>query len=195
MIRKLTGLVDEVKDDGVVIDIHGVGYYVQCPRSTMDHLSPVGQPVTLWVATAMSEHALLLYGFASAEDLEWFHLLTSVHGVGNRAALAILGSVSLDDLSHAITSGEGAFLLTVPGIGKKLVQRIINELKDKLPEAQAEIVSVASGSSIGAVSALVNLGYPEHRARAAVGKVMAANSNQRAAVEEIIRACLQELAR
>ena len=200
MIRKLTGLVDKVYDDGAVIDVHGVGYYVHAPRSTIEHLSPIGQPVTLWISTAMSDHAIMLYGFASAEDLEWFHLLTSVHGVGNRVALAILGVLSIDDLSHAIISGEGAYLTTVPGIGKKLVQRILIELKDKLPEAPAQIVSVAAGASMGAVSALVNLGYSEHRARAAVGKVMAANSNQpgasgAAAVEEIIRACLQELAR
>ena len=200
MIRKLTGLVDSLQDDHVVLDVQGVGYHVQCPKSMMAHLPPCGQPATLWIATAMSEHAILLYGFASAEDLEWFHLLTSVHGVGNRVALGILGALSIGDLTHAITSGEGAVLATVQGIGKKLVQRIINELKDKLPESVIELAPAGAApfGALGAISALANLGYPEHRARVAVGKVMAANENysrQPAAMEEIIRACLQELAR
>ncbi len=197
MIRKLTGLVDSIQDEGVILDVHGVGYEVHCPKSMTSHLPPVGQPATLWIATAMNEHAILLYGFASAEDLHWFHLLTSVHGVGNRAALAILGALSAEDLAHTITSGEGALLMTVQGIGKKLVQRIINELKDKVPQAVAEMTPLRGAAHLGAhgaISALVNLGYTEYRARMAVGKVMAANTNQSAATEEIIRACLRELA-
>lgn len=203
MIRKLKGIVDEIEANGLVVDVNGVGYFAHCPLSVLESEIAVGQEITLWVETQMSEHALTLYGFISTEQLNLFRLLNTVPGVGSKAALAIIGSFSNQTIAGAIVNGSATLLAKSPGIGKKLAERIVAELKDKIPPSINNVDSFSAtqnGNIVplrknlsGAVSALVNLGYTENIARAAVSKVTAANENQ--SIEETLRACLRELAR
>ena len=189
MIRKLTGVIDEMDDEGVIINVAGVGYAVACPTSLRERIA-CGEVATFWIETQMSEHAITLYGFASAEAWRWFCLLISVHGVGHRVALAILGALPIEALAQAITSADKNMLSSSPGVGSKLAERIIHELKDKAPAPLADITPIASETVAHAVSALIHLGYGEGEARRVAAKVAA---NRAQPVEETIRACLREL--
>ncbi len=207
MIGKLTGVADEKLDDTtILLDVAGVGYRVLCAHA--ENIT-IGDNLTLWIETQMSEHALTLYGFRQKVELEWFKLLLSVHGVGNRAALALLAAFSCAELAELIARGDGAALSKAQGVGKKLAERLTNELKNKMPQnpiqkdngnESGNVVSLpVSGHqgnmsiSGGAISALVNLGYPENIARQTVGRVLNANESQ--PLEATIKTCLKELAR
>src|SRR5580698_3322122 len=148
MIGKLTGTVDSIADDTVILDVHGVGYLVQCPSSTLARLS-VGAPASLMIEMKVSEDAIKLYGFGSAEEREWFRLLQTVQNVGSKVALSVLSTLNPRDLQRALALGDKAMIGRASGLGPKLALRIATELKDKAPsmmlrgEDDAAVVAMA----------------------------------------------------
>ena len=204
MIAKLSGTVDSIRDGFAIIDVNGVGYLVFCSSRTLGLLPARGQPVSLQIETHVREDHIHLYGFASDTERDWFKILTTVQGVGAKVALSILGTLAPLELAQAIVAGDRATVSRAEGVGPKLAQRIVTELKDKagLVGLQAGVQSQASagaangaameGELADAVSALVNLGY---RRVEAFGAVSAASRKlgAKAAVGDLIRAGLQEL--
>ena len=169
MIGKLKGTVDEVGEDHAIIDVHGVGYVAFCPMRTLSGLRE-GEAAVLHIETYVREDMIRLYGFATHLEREWFRLLQSVQGVGAKVALAVLSTLSPSDLANAIALQDKAMVARAPGIGPKVAQRIVSELKNKAPafagDASGTIglkqelgEGVASGPVSDAVSALSNLGY------------------------------------
>jgi holliday junction DNA helicase RuvA len=178
MIGKLTGTVDSITDDTVILDVHGVGYLVQCPVSTLARLT-VGGPASLMIEMKVSEDAIKLYGFGSAEEREWFRLLQTVQNVGGKVALSVLSTLNPRDLQRALALGDKAMIGRASGVGPKLALRIATELKDKAPsmmlrgEDDAAVVAMAHaprGPESDAVSALIHLGYSDARAAEAVAR-------------------------
>lgn len=177
MIGKLTGTVDSIADDAVILDVAGVGYLVQCPASTLSRLA-VGVHASLMIEMKVSADAIKLYGFASAEEREWFRLLQTVQNVGGKVALAVLSTLSPRDLQRALALGDKAMIGRAPGVGPKLALRIATELKDKAPSMMlrgeedgiAAVAHASRGPESDAVSALVHLGYSDARAAEAVAR-------------------------
>src|SRR5690348_15399502 len=175
MIGKLTGTVDSIIDDAVILDVGGVGYLVHCPASTLSRLSP-GAHASLMIEMKVSEDAIRLYGFASAEEREWFRLLQTVQNVGAKVALSVLSTLSARDLQRALALSDKAMIGRTPGVGPKLALRITTELKDKVPAMMAGGESVPHaalaprGPEADAVAALTRLGYSEGMAATAVAK-------------------------
>ena len=132
MIGKLTGIVDLVSEDGVILDVNGVGYLVHCPSSTLSRLT-VGAHASLTIEMKVSEDAIRLYGFASAEEREWFRLLQTVQSVGAKVALSVLSTLSPRELQRALALSDKAMIGRTSGVGPKLALRITTELKDKAP--------------------------------------------------------------
>ena len=177
MIGKLTGTVDSINDDNVILDVGGVGYLVQCPASTLSRLA-VGSHASLMIEMKVSDDAIRLYGFGSAEERDWFRLLQTVQSVGGKVALAVLSTLSPRDLQRALALGDKAMIGRAPGVGPKLALRIATELKDKAPSMmlgheEAGAVAIAHaprGPESDAVSALIHLGYSDARAAEAVAR-------------------------
>jgi Holliday junction DNA helicase RuvA len=202
MIGKLTGLVDSISDDTIILDVNGVGYLVQCPSSTLSRLT-VGAHASLMIEMKVSEDAMKLYGFASAEEREWFRLLQTVQNVGGKVALAVLSTLSPRELQRALALGDKAMIGRAPGVGPKLALRITTELKDKAPammlkgedEGRVAAVAVAPrGPEADAVSALIHLGYSDARAAEAVARAtQALGEGTEAGV--LIREALKGMAR
>ena len=132
MIGKLTGVVDLIGEDHAIIDVGGVGYLVQCPSSTLSKLAQ-GAHVSLMIETKVSEDAIRLYGFHSAEEREWFRLLQTVQNVGSRVALNVLSALSSRELERALALSDKVAIGRAQGVGPKLALRIATELKDKAP--------------------------------------------------------------
>jgi Holliday junction DNA helicase RuvA len=204
MIGKLKGVVDSFGDDFVVLDVHGVGYVVQCSARTLQRLPRVGEAVALSIETQVREDAIRLFGFQSDAERDWFRLLQSVQGVGAKVALAILGVLAPGDLAAAVGLQDKAAIARAPGVGPKLAARIVAELKDRAPAAAA--VDPAAARLAGedepaaapapvrdAVSALVNLGYGRPQAAAAVAASVKALGAE-AQTSALIRQGLKELA-
>jgi len=194
MIGKLAGIVDSITDDTVILDVGGVGYLVQCPTSTLSRLS-VGAHAALMIEMKVSDDAIKLYGFASAEEREWFRLLQTVQNVGGRVALSVLSTLSPRELERALALSDKAMLGRAPGVGPKLALRIATELKDKVASLMAGglmqrgeggLHSAASprGPAAEAVTALVKLGYSEGQAAEAVAR--AANDLGEAAETSVL---------
>jgi Holliday junction DNA helicase RuvA len=199
VIAKLRGILDSTGDDWAVVDVGGVGYLVYCSARTLARLPEPGSAVSLEIETHVREDHIHLYGFLGAADRAWFRLLTTVQGVGARVAMAIQGVLGADELAQAVAMGDRASLTRAPGVGPKLAQRILTELKDKVDAIAVQPIPVrlatVNGDHAGdAVSALVNLGY---RRPEAVGAVSAAvrSLGAEAAVEALIKAGLKELGR
>ncbi|MEC9344035.1 MAG: Holliday junction branch migration protein RuvA, partial [Pseudomonadota bacterium] len=163
-----------------------------------------GEALTLWIDTHVREDAIRLYGFASALERDWFRLLQTVQGVGARVALAILSTLAPGDLASAIALQDKAMVARAPGVGPKVAQRIVAELRDKAPAysgaAAAEIglqqeigAGAASGTVTDAVSALTNLGYSPQQASGAVSRALK-NGGEDADSAKLIRLALKELA-
>lgn len=196
MIGRLRGRVDGRGDNWVLIDVGGVGYMVEGSPRMMDDLPADGEAVSLAIETYVREDQLRLFGFLSEEDRIWFRLLMSVQGVGAKVALAIQGVLSASDLAAAVAAEDKAMVSRAPGVGPKVAQRIVQELKDKVPEGQF-VGATGAGEGGGkamneAMSALTNLGYPRAQANqallAARGKIEDADS-----VEALIKQALKEL--
>lgn len=204
MIAKLTGVVDTLALDSVVLDVAGVGYLLTASGRTLGRLV-AGDRAALLVETFVRDERIVLYGFFDGGEREWFRLLTTIQGVGPKAALALLSVLDPEQLARAIASQDKTALLRADGVGPKLALRIINELKDKVGNlalgtaaqgaapAKAGATAVpADGRLADAVSALVNLGYGRSEAFGAVMNASRALGDG-AAVGELIRQGLKEL--
>lgn len=206
MIAKLRGVVDAIGEAHAVIDVNGIGYLVFCGARTLRDLPAPGSPVTLLIDTHVREDHIHLYGFSESLEREWFRLLLTVQGVGAKVSLAILSALTPAALAEAVTAQDKAPVTRANGVGPKLAQRVVLELKDKMP-ALLDIVSAGSpagaapargtagllsGVAADAVSALVNLGYARVDAFAAVAAVNKAKAGQ--GVQDLIRGALRELA-
>ena len=205
MIAKLKGLIDEYGDHHVVIDVNGVGYILSCSGRTLSALPQVGEAATIFVETTVIQEQIRLYGFASALERQWFRLLMTVQGVGAKVALSILSSASVSDLSSAIAMQDKAMVARAPGVGPKVAGRIVSELRDKAPgfiEGDVAAFAQVSGAvAVGApsatrdaVSALVNLGYGQAQAGAAVATAYR-EGGEDASTETLIRLALKALSR
>ncbi len=199
MIGRLRGRVDGHGDNWVLIDVGGVGYMVEGSPRMMDNLPADGEAVSLAIETYVREDQLRLFGFLNEEDRSWFRLLMSVQGVGAKVALAIQGVLSGAELSQAVAAEDKAMVARAPGVGPKVAQRIVTELKDKVPEAQFGVVTPQSDVSeiskaLGeALSALTNLGYPRAQANAGLMAARAKLDDAESSVEALIKQALKEL--
>jgi Holliday junction DNA helicase RuvA len=198
MIAKLRGLLDSFAADHAVVDVNGVGYLVFASTRTLASLGPVGGEIVLHTVMQVSQDDIRLIGFASGDERDWFRLLTSVQGVGARVALAILSTLPGDDLYRAVASGDSAMIARSPGVGPKLAQRIVHELKDKvgsLALGPASASAPAPGSAAAdAVSALLNLGFRPGEAAAAVAKAEA-ELGPEATLDALVRTALKKAAK
>lgn len=204
MIGKLKGRVDGfIGEDRVEIDVNGVVYEAWCSGKTLSALPKVGEACVLLTEMVVREDLMRLYGFVSAAEKSWFHLLTSVQGVGARIALAILSVLTPSELASAIALGDKNMVARANGVGPKLAIRIVTELKGKVPESgaidpgtlglqQAIGEGIAPSAIADAVSALTNLGYSSAQASAALARVTAREGDG-LPTEKLIRLGLREL--
>ena len=203
MIGKLRGVVDSVDEDGLILDVGGVGYLVAASARTLRALPAPGEAAELLIETHVREDAIRLYGFLTVAEREWFRTLQSVQGVGAKLALGILGALPADTLSTAIARQDKAMMARAPGVGPKLAARLVLELKDKAPALGAVDIGLAPARPEGAagmpkaaedaILALVGLGYARTQAAAAIGKCLG-DLGQSAETSAFIRAGLRELA-
>jgi Holliday junction DNA helicase RuvA len=205
MIGKLTGVLDSYGEDFIVVDVHGVGYLVHCSARTLQALPGEGEAVTLAIETHVREDQIRLFGFLSDAEREWFRLLQTVQGVGAKVALAVLGTLRPGELASAIALRDRASVQRSPGVGPKVAERIVVELKDKAPAyANVDPAVVRLSGAMeekrapqpvsDAVSALVNLGYGQPQAAAAIAAA-ARNVGADADAAALIRQGLKELAK
>lgn len=205
VIGKLKGIVEAYGEDWVLLDVGGVGYEVHCAPRTLLRLPPVGEAAVLSIETHVREDQIRLFGFASEAERAWFRLLQTVQGVGAKVALAVVGTLSPQDLANAVALEDKAQVARAPGVGPKMAQRIVAELKDRMPPLVAPsgalrgivlpaATEAPSAAAADAVSALTNLGYAQAQASAAVAAA-AQKAGAEAATEELIRLGLKELAR
>ena len=205
MIGKLKGIIDSYGEESVVIDINGVGYVVHCSARTLQALPAPGEPVTLSIETHVREDQIRLFGFLSDVEREWFRLLQTVQGVGTKVALAILSTLKPADLASAIALRDKAMITRAPGVGPKVAERVVTELKDKAPAYAAVDPAVIRLSGAvdekrapqpvaDAVSALVNLGYGHPQAAAAIAAATK-SAGEGAEAKILIRLGLKELAK
>jgi holliday junction DNA helicase RuvA len=203
MIGKLKGIVDSVEEEGLILDVNGVGYLVSASARTLRALPAAGSPAELLIDTHVREDAIRLYGFLAATERDWFRLLQNVQGVGAKVALGILGALSAEALSAAVARQDKAMMARAPGVGPKLAARLVLELKDKAPaftaadfahaEAGFERAPRLAKAAQDAVLALVGLGYAEPQAAAAMARI-SARLGPEAETAALIRAGLKELA-
>lgn len=203
MIGKLTGVIDSLNEDGLLLDVNGVGYVVHASSKTIGRLGAAGSNASILIETQVREDAITLFGFADHAERDWFRLLRSVQGVGGKVALAILSTLTPNDLVNAVASQDKASVSRANGVGPKLAQRIVSELKDKAAGlelgAGANVVALPAGKAgeggdvvNDAVSALVNLGYRRAEAYGAVSKALAAKE-ARPELNDLIVHGLREL--
>src|SRR2546425_9360468 len=131
MIGKLTGVIDSYGEDFIIVDVGGVGYLVHCSARTLQALPAQGEPVMLAIEPNVREDQIRLFGFPTAVEREWFRLLQTVQGVGTKVALSVLGTLSPADLATAVAMRDKAMIARAPGVGQKVAERIVTELKDK----------------------------------------------------------------
>jgi holliday junction DNA helicase RuvA len=205
MIGKLKGLIESYGQDSVIVDVNGVGYEVHCSARTLQELPGVGQPATLSIETHVREDQIRLFGFVTEIEREWFRLLQTVQGVGTKVALAVLGTLKPSELASAIATRDKAMVARAPGVGPKVAERIVTELKDKAPaytNVDPALVRLsgalddkrAPAPVTDAVSALVNLGYAQAQAAAAIAAA-ARSAGEGAQATTLIRLGLRELAK
>jgi holliday junction DNA helicase RuvA len=203
MIGKLKGTIDSYGEDFVIVDVHGVGYEVHCSARTLQALPTVGGAVALAIETHVREDQIRLFGFLSDFDREWFRLLQTVQGVGTKVALSILGTLPTTELASAIALRDKAVITRSPGVGQKVAERIVTELKDKvqaLTPVDPAVIRLSGALDersapqpvSDAVSALVNLGYGQPQAAAAIA-VAARAAGDGADTRQLIRLGLKEL--
>ncbi len=219
MIGKLTGRIDYRAADHVLIDVGGVGYTVHCSERTLGALPGAGKVVALYTELLVREDLLQLFGFQTPYEREWHRLLISVQGIGAKASMAILGTLGAEGIARAIAIGDWAAVKAAPGVGPKIAQRVVNELKDKAPavmalggtvhealgDAPVDLIDTAAPANpppaaappnapaqAEALSALQNLGYGPSDAARAVAE--AAGDTPGADTPTLIRAALKLLA-
>jgi holliday junction DNA helicase RuvA len=204
MIGKLRGRIDGYGPDWVTIDVAGVGYHVSCSAKTMAALPPEGEAAEVFTEMLVSQDMIRLIGFATDFERQWFRLLQTVQCVGALVALSVLSALSSAELANAVALQDKAMITRAQGVGKKVAERIVTELKDKAPQfaagdpmlarLQGELESPQPTAAAEAVSALVNLGYGQAQAGLAVGAALKKTGDE-ARTETLIRHALKELAR
>ena len=205
MIGKLRGIIDSYGEDCIVLDVGGVGYLVHCSGRTLQELPGTGEPATLSIETHVREDQIKLFGFLTDVEREWFRLLQTVQGVGAKLALAVLGTLKPADLASAIAMRDKSMLARTPGVGPKVAERVVTELKDRAPAyAQVDPAVIRLSGAIeerrapqpvaDAVSALINLGYGQPQAAAAIAAA-ARQAGEAADAARLIRLGLKELAK
>jgi Holliday junction DNA helicase RuvA len=205
MIGKLRGIVDSYGEDHIILDVNGVGYQVHCSARTLQALPSTGEAVTLSIETYVREDQIKLFGFPSDIEREWFRLLQTVQGVGAKVALSVLGTLKASELASAVAMRDKAMVARSPGVGPKVAERIVTELKDKVPafaNIDPAVVHLAGALDekraprpvADAVSALVNLGYGQPQAAAAIAAA-ARSAGEEADTATLIRQGLKELAK
>ncbi|MFC1991673.1 Holliday junction branch migration protein RuvA [Chloroflexota bacterium] len=188
MIASLQGKLESLGGDWAVINVNGVGFLVYMPTSTLSTLSDIGEEVHLHTHLVMREDSVTLYGFNAAEELELFQILISVSGLGPRLALAALSVMSVEQMSMAIATGSIDLLTTIPGIGKKMAERLILELKDKIGAGLiASPATQLTQDSAEVITALTSLGYSIAEASRAVAALPSSDLS----LEEKIKLALQ----
>jgi Holliday junction DNA helicase RuvA len=205
MIGKLKGVIDAYGEDFVIVDVGGVGYEVHCSTRTLQALPAPGEPAVLAIETYVREDQIRLFGFLSDMEREWFRLLQTVQGVGARVALSVLGTLKVADLATAVATRDKAMVARAPGVGPKVAERIVTELKDRAPAYAAIDPAVIRLSGAveekrapqpvaDAVSALINLGYGQPQAAAAIAAAMK-DAGEGADAARLIRLGLRELSK
>ena len=200
MIYCLTGKIVKKSMNAVVLSCGGVGYYAQCPASVAGALPGVGREATIYTVMSVTENDVSLYGFATKEQQACFEMLTAVSGVGPKVGLAILSVMEPERVALAISAGDHKAFKAASGVGPKLAQRIVLELRDKVAKGFVDGISLedvagasaqtpAAQSSSQAIAALVSLGYSQSEAALAVSKIDATLP-----VEEIIKLALRGMA-
>ncbi|EHP92663.1 Holliday junction branch migration protein RuvA [Methylorubrum extorquens] len=208
MIGKLKGIVDSYGEDFVILDVNGVGYVVHCSARTLQRLPKPGEATDLAIETHVREDMIRLYGFRVDAEREWFRLLQTVQGVGTRVALGVLSVLEPAQLATAIATGDKGAVARAPGVGPRLAARLVAELKDKAPAfAPIDPALIALTGAVedrtapqpvaDAISALVNLGYAQIQASAAIAAALKGLGEEAGTVEArtLIRLGLRELAR
>jgi Holliday junction DNA helicase RuvA len=207
MIGKLRGKVDAIGEAHAIIDVGGVGYEVQLSARTLRNLK-LGEEVSLTIDTHVREDSIKLFGFSSEIERSWFRTLQTIQGVGSKVALAVLGTLSPQELANAIALKDTGAVAQTPGVGKKLAERLVLELKDKAPALTVAGLNVPAANVPGgamatpmegnaaaeAISALTNLGYNPQQASAAIAAA-AKELGGEADTAKLIRRGLKELAR
>ena len=196
MFATLSGPVLAIQETTAVLDCHGVGYLAHCPTRTLAALE-IGKPVRLWVHLAVREDALTLFGFLAQAERDFFLNLTNVSGVGPKIGLSLLSTFTPAEIAQAIAANQPSLLARATGVGKKLAEKIIVDLKDKLGSLPALQVSGATGARVAGpllevASALANLGYAPKTAEAAA--VAALNESPDAAFDQLFKAALRHAA-
>lgn len=205
MIGKLKGLIDSYGEDYVILDVQGVGYQVHCSSRTLQALPQAGEAAALSIETYVREDQIKLFGFRSDLEREWFRLLQTVQGVGARVALAVLSTLTPAEIANAIALRDKAAVARTPGVGPKVAERIVTELKDKAPAFASvdPVVAQLAGAVADdnapravsdAISALVNLGYGQPQAAAAVATA-SRSAGEGAETAMLIRLGLKELSK
>jgi Holliday junction DNA helicase RuvA len=205
MIGKLKGVIEEIGEDYVLVDVHGVCYVAHCSARTLSRIGSVGDAIVLFIETYVREDQLKLFGFMSGLEREWFRMLQIVQGVGSKVALAVLSTLTPSELANAIALQDKTTISRAPGVGPKVAVRILTELKSKAPAFSGDAgqsiglkqelgEGVAAAPVADAVSALTNLGYSRDQAASAVAAALK-NGGEGADSAKLIRLGLKELAR
>ncbi|ASR09216.1 MULTISPECIES: Holliday junction branch migration protein RuvA [Rhizobium] len=204
MIGKLKGTIDEIGEDYVLVDVHGVCYVAYCSARTLSKIGSAGEACVLFIETYVREDQLKLFGFMTALEREWFNLLQSVQGVGAKVALAVLSTLTPGELANAIALQDRAAVSRAPGVGPKVAMRLVTELKNRAPAFAGEAINIALKQELGegvaaapvadAVSALTNLGYSRDQAANAIAAAMK-TAGEGADSAKLIRLGLKELGR
>jgi holliday junction DNA helicase RuvA len=205
MIGKLKGIIESYGEDSVIVDVNGVGYVVHCSARTLQALPAVGEAATLSIETHVREDQIRLFGFITDLEREWFRLLQTVQGVGTRVALSVLGTLKPADLATAVAMRDKGAITRAPGVGPKVAERICTELKDKAPAyATVDPAVIRLSGALDekrapqpvsdAISALINLGYGQPQAAAAVAAATR-EAGEAADASRLIRLGLRELSR
>jgi Holliday junction DNA helicase RuvA len=192
VIAKISGILAHKEPGEVIIDVGGVGYHLFIPLTVFYRLPEIGKGLSLHVHTHLREDALQLFGFLEPEEKRLFILLNSVAGIGPKLAVNILSGISPEKLAGALKTGDQVRLVAIPGVGKKLAERLIVELKDKVMAPLPAEAAVGNGSPLmtDAVSALVNLGYRQGEAEKIVREI--AQGGQ-ANLPEVLKEALRRL--
>lgn len=190
MIGRIHGVLTEKNPPQVLVVAHGVGYEIDVPMSTFYHLPRTGEDVELLTHLVVREDAHLLFGFLTAAERAAFRQLLKVSGVGPKVALAVLSGLSVEDLALAIAAQDATRLTKVPGVGKKTAERLVLELRDKLPAVAGAARAEAAPARGDVVNALLALGYNDREAQAAVKQLPA-----ELALADAIRQALKHLAK
>ncbi|WP_336293933.1 Holliday junction branch migration protein RuvA [Bartonella sp. CB169] len=201
MIGKLKGILEHIFDDHILINVQGVGYVVFVSNRLRSSLPALGESISLFIETHVREDAIRLFGFLSRAEQEWFCLLQNVPSVGAKVALAILGTLSPDELAQAIVLNDITMISRAPGVGKKVSERIVSELKRKVPSFQENAVhniplphlEITNQPTQDALSALIKLGFERGQAASALALAMNALEGETVSSASLIRHSLKLL--